>query len=90
MGRKLARPWGFWQRFEAATTQKRTESNYGMLRLEQKKLVDDYVQRYNSTTRSKISPQDAYDNARMSVRTTFDAVTSGTQASAATTIAIAA
>src|SRR3982751_3857247 len=52
-------------------TQKRADSNYGRLRVERKKLVDDYVRRYNATTSTKISPQEAYDSARMSVRTTF-------------------
>jgi len=45
------------------------------LRPEQKKLVDDLVRRYNTTTGKKIVPQQGYDEARMSVRTTFDAVT---------------
>jgi hypothetical protein len=58
-----------------SATQKRAESNYGTLQVEQKKLVDDYVRRYNATTSTKISPQEAYDSARMSIRTTFDAVT---------------
>ena len=55
--------------------QKRTDSNYATLRPEQKKLVDDYVRRYDATMGTKIVPQEAYDNARISVRTTFDAVT---------------
>jgi hypothetical protein len=49
--------------------------SYDTLRPEQKKLVDDYVRRYNQTTGSKIVAHDAYDGARVSVRTTFDAVT---------------
>jgi hypothetical protein len=49
--------------------------SYATLRPEQKKLVDDYVKRYDQTTGSKLSPQQAYEGARMSVRTTFDAVT---------------
>jgi hypothetical protein len=49
--------------------------SYSKLLPEQKRLVDDYIRHYNQTTGSKIVPQDAYDNARLSVRTTFDAVT---------------
>jgi hypothetical protein len=50
-------------------------NSYVTLRPEQKKLVDDYVSHYNQTTGSKIAPQTAYDGARLSVRTTLDAVT---------------
>jgi len=49
--------------------------SYDTLRPEQKKLVDDYIRRYNQTTGSRIVAREAYDNARLSVRTTFDAVT---------------
>ena len=49
--------------------------SYASLRPEQKKLVDDFIRRYNATTGSKLVPQEAYDNGRLSVRTTFDAVT---------------
>jgi hypothetical protein len=49
--------------------------SYSTLLPEQKRLVDDYIGHYNQTTGSKIVPQEAYDNARLSVRTTFDAVT---------------
>ncbi len=49
--------------------------SYAALRPEQKRLVDDFVSRYNATTGSKLVPEQAYDNARLSVRTTFDAVT---------------
>jgi len=49
--------------------------SYATLRPEQKKLVDDYVKRYDQTTGSKLNPQQAYEGARMSIRTTFDAVT---------------
>ena len=55
--------------------EKSADSTYAMLRPEQKRLVDDYVRHYNTTMGSKIVPQEAYDNARISVRTTFDAVT---------------
>ncbi len=49
--------------------------SYASLRPEQKQLVDDFIRRYNATTGSKLVPEPAYDNARLSVRTTFDAVT---------------
>ncbi len=49
--------------------------SYAALRPEQRRLVDDFVHRYNATTGSKLVPEQAYDNARLSVRTTFDAVT---------------
>lgn len=66
---------------KTSTPQKQASSprefgkSYATLRPEQKKLVDDYVKRYDQTTGSKLSPQQAYEGARMSVRTTFDAVT---------------
>jgi hypothetical protein len=59
---------------ERTSTQEIGKS-YSNLRPEQKRLVDDYIRRYNQTTGSKLVPQEAYDNARLSVRTTFDAVT---------------
>jgi len=49
--------------------------SYASLRPQQRKLLDDYVGRYNQTTGDKIAPQAAYDAARLSVRSTFDAVT---------------
>src|SRR5580765_3753747 len=49
--------------------------SYSKLLPEQKQLVDDYVNHYNQTTGSKLVPQETYDNARLSIRTTFDAVT---------------
>lgn len=49
--------------------------SYASLRPEQKQLVDDFIHRYNATTGSGLVPEQAYDNARLSVRTTFDAVT---------------
>jgi len=49
--------------------------SYANLRPEQKPLVDDFIRRYNATTGSNLVPQMAYDNGRLSVRTTFDAVT---------------
>ena len=49
--------------------------SYATLRPEQKRLVDDFVLRYNSTTGQHVVAESAYDGARLSVRTTFDAVT---------------
>jgi hypothetical protein len=49
--------------------------SYSKLLPEQKRLVDDYIGHYNQTIGSKVVPQEAYDSARLSVRTTFDAVT---------------
>jgi hypothetical protein len=59
---------------QAASTREFGKS-YETLRPEQKRLVDDYVARYNQTTGSTIVAQQGYDAARVSVRTTFDAVT---------------
>ena len=66
---------------EAATSQKpKSETlelgkSYAALRPEQKRLIDDFIRNYNSTTGSNLVPEQAYDNARLSTRTTFDAVT---------------
>ncbi len=49
--------------------------SYTALRPEQKRLVDEFVRRYNAITGSKLDPEQAYDGARLSIRTTFDAVT---------------
>jgi hypothetical protein len=49
--------------------------SYASLRPQQKQLVDDFIRRYNATTGNHLVPQAAYDNGRLSVRTTFDAVT---------------
>lgn len=49
--------------------------SYASLRPEQKQLADDFIRRYNATTGSNLVPQEAYNNGRLSVRTTFDAVT---------------
>lgn len=64
------------------TTQEETKSSrqqigksYSTLRSEQKRLLNDFVSHYNQTTGSKLVPEQAYDNARLSIRTTFDAVT---------------
>lgn len=62
---------------KTATTPQKAKSNeqemgksYTTLRPEQKQLVDDFVKRYNQTTGSNVVPQQAYDNARLSIRTT--------------------
>jgi hypothetical protein len=66
---------------KAATSQKQKSEtlelgkSYAALRPEQKRLVDDFVRRYNGITGSNLIPEHAYDNARLSIRTTFDAVT---------------
>ena len=66
---------------EAATSQKpKSETlelgkSYAALRPEQKRLIDDFIRNYNSTTGSDLVAEQAYDNARLSTRTTFDAVT---------------
>lgn len=49
--------------------------SYAALRPEQKKLVDEFVHSYNETTGNTATPAQTYDGARISVRTTFDAVT---------------
>jgi hypothetical protein len=49
---------------------------YATLRPHQKRLLDDYIRRYDSATGSKTALEQAYYGARMSVRQpTFDAVT---------------
>jgi hypothetical protein len=58
-----------------ATAREEIGKSYSKLAPEQKRLVDDYVSHYNQATESKIVPNEAYDNARLSMRTTFDAVT---------------
>ena len=45
------------------------------MRPEQVRLIDSFIRSYNATTGSELVPQQAYDNARLSIRTTFDAVT---------------
>ncbi len=66
---------------EAASSKKTKNENlelgksYASLRPEQKQLVDDFIHRYNATTGSNLVPEQAYNNGRLSVRTTFDAVT---------------
>lgn len=49
--------------------------SYATLRPEQKHLIDEYVRRLNQVTGSQMMPEQAYDGSRMSLRTTFDAVT---------------
>jgi hypothetical protein len=49
--------------------------SYVELRPEQVRLIDNFIRSYNSTTGSALVPQKVYDDARLSIRTTFDAVT---------------
>jgi hypothetical protein len=49
--------------------------SYATLRPEQKQLIEDYVRRYNQATGNKLVAQQVYEGARLSMRTTFDAVT---------------
>jgi hypothetical protein len=49
--------------------------SYATLRPEQARLIDSFIRSYNDTTGSNLVAQQAYDNARLSIRTTFDAVT---------------
>jgi hypothetical protein len=49
--------------------------SYAELRPEQVSLIDNFIRSYNATTGSALVPQQVYDGARLSIRTTFDAVT---------------
>jgi hypothetical protein len=49
--------------------------SYAELRPEQVRLIDSFIRSYNATTGSALVPQKVYDDARLSIRTTFDAVT---------------
>jgi hypothetical protein len=49
--------------------------SYAELRPEQVRLIDKFIRSYNATTGSALVPQKVYDDARLSIRTTFDAVT---------------
>jgi hypothetical protein len=66
---------------KATTSQKpKSESlevgrSYAELRPEQVRLIDSFIRSYNATTGSALVPQKVYDDARLSIRTTFDAVT---------------
>ena len=60
---------------EAKSSGQEMGRSYATLQPEQKRLVDDLVSRYDQTTGSKLVPQQAYDDARLSIRTTFGAVT---------------
>jgi len=48
---------------------------YATLLPEQRSLLDNFVRTYNQTMGSTLDPEQAYNGARVSVRTTFDAVT---------------
>ena len=49
--------------------------SYAELRPEHVRLIDNFIRSYNATTGSALVPQQVYDDARLSIRTTFDAVT---------------
>ncbi len=49
--------------------------SYAELRPEQVRLIDNFIRSYNATTGSALVPQQVYDDARLSIRSTFDAVT---------------
>lgn len=49
--------------------------SYASLLPPQKRLIDGYFQRASEALGKKIEPETAYDNLRLSVRSTFDAVT---------------
>jgi hypothetical protein len=49
--------------------------SYAELRPEQVRLIDSFIRSYNATTGSELVPERAYNSARLSIRTTFDAVT---------------
>jgi hypothetical protein len=57
------------------TTPRTFGESYATLLPQQKRLLNDFVQRYNQTTGSKLNAEEAYNGARVSVRTTFDAIT---------------
>ena len=50
-------------------------AKYIMLRPEQKALVDDWIKRFSATIQKQVDPEEAYDNLRLSWKTTFNAVT---------------
>ena len=67
---------------QKATTSQKPKSealqlgrSYAELRPEQVRLIDNFIRSYNATTGSALVPQKVYDDARLSIRTTFDAVT---------------
>jgi hypothetical protein len=66
---------------KAATSQKSKTAalelgrSYAELRPEQVRLIDSFIRSYNATTGSALVPKQVYDGARLSIRTTFDAVT---------------
>jgi hypothetical protein len=67
---------------QKATTSQKPKSealelgrSYAELRPEQVRLIDSFIRSYNEITGSALVPQRAYDDARLSIRTTFDAVT---------------
>lgn len=49
--------------------------NYASLRPEQKRLVDDWFQRFSATLQKQVNAEEGYNNLPLSARTTFGAVT---------------
>src|SRR5262245_27379623 len=48
---------------------------YSELRPEQKRLVDDWFQRFSQVIKKRVSPDEGYDHLPLSAKTTFSAVT---------------
>ena len=57
---------------EPESSDREIGKSYATLRPEQQRLVDDFVRRYNQATGSELVAEQAYDKARLSVRTTFE------------------
>ena len=49
--------------------------DYSDLRPEQRRLVDDWFQRFSQITKKKVSPEEGYNHLPLSAKTTFGAVT---------------
>ncbi len=58
-----------------AQEQREFGSSFEQLRPEQKRLIEQILERYRQTTGNKLEPPAAYDKTRLSVRTTYDAIT---------------
>jgi len=50
-------------------------SNYASLRPEQRRLIDDWFQRFSEVVKKPVKPAEGYENLPLSVKTTFHAVT---------------
>lgn len=58
-----------------AQAQREFGSSFEQLKPPQRRLIEQLVERYNQTTGDKLAPSAAFDKTRLSVRTTFDAIT---------------